>query len=286
MGYVERDKLKEVLAEVVAEHFKQPFVAERMANAFRDDLTVRFSQQSLSTQSGPHQFDGLSATSSGQQQTAASSLAQQRSSAMSAVEFPRTPETSRPYRQAKRQSNFSVGTTEEYNRTWSVFSGLSLSQISSISVLALPIYADDISHPEKFDFGGAPGPARSLFHECVQVEEQLCQLPEFTGAFEEVRRRSVSQLDPLSAFIRVFRKGTPIVHLFEQVALALGISGLDFEAMLESAEQGNFSFIPACGNRLGFDPNDSFHASELTGNNSNDQVKASSPVSEPPPTLF
>jgi cell division control protein 24 len=267
MGYIEREKLKDVLAEVVAEHFKQPFVAERMgdiANASRDGMTARFSRQSL------HAYLPVSGS------------AQNRLSTSSAAEFLRTLESSRPYRRAKRGSSFSVRTASEYTQAWSVFSGLSLGQISSISVLALPVFADDISHPDYYDFGGAYGPTKSLFYECRQVERELCQLSGFSEAFASVRQRNTeneSELDPLAILIEVFRRRIPIVRLFEQIALALEINGLDFDMMLGLAEEGNFSFIPTCAESLGFNPNEAFHASELAGNDSNGHVKVSSPFS-------
>jgi len=91
IGHIKREKLKEVLAEVVTKHFKQPFVAERMGdviNASRDNIIATFSRQSLRAY------------------IPTSGSAQNRSSILSAAEFLRTLESSRPYRQAKRRSNF------------------------------------------------------------------------------------------------------------------------------------------------------------------------------------
>ena len=83
------------------------------------------------------------------------------------------------------------------------------------------------------------------------------------------------ELDPLAILIEVFRRRAPIVFLFEQVALDLEKNGLDFDIMLGLAEEGNFSFIPACAESLGFNPNKAFHASKLASNDSNGHVKVS-----------
>ena len=62
---------------------------------------------------------------------------------------------SRPYRKAlgmpdERLSFISAG---DRTGTWSVLSGLSLSQISSLTIIALPIYSHDITNADAYSFG-------------------------------------------------------------------------------------------------------------------------------------
>lgn len=48
---------------------------------------------------------------------------------------------------------FSVLSSAGRTGTWSVLSGLSLSEMSNIAILALPIYAPDLENRERYDFG-------------------------------------------------------------------------------------------------------------------------------------
>lgn len=62
-------------------------------------------------------------------------------------------ETSRVYRRATRMSlDLSVRSSVAQTHAWSMFSGLSLGQISNLSVLALPLYADDITNAQHYAF--------------------------------------------------------------------------------------------------------------------------------------
>ena len=67
--------------------------------------------------------------------------------------------TSRPYRKAvnRPHSLFSVTSTALYTTALSVFSNLSLSQVSQISFYALPVYAADLSNSELYVFGDKLG---------------------------------------------------------------------------------------------------------------------------------
>ena len=61
---------------------------------------------------------------------------------------------SRAYRNAVHDDSdaFSVATSAGRTATWSMLSGLSLSEMSSIGILAIPIYASDIANKEAYDF--------------------------------------------------------------------------------------------------------------------------------------
>ncbi|KAI5803148.1 Rho GTPase activation protein [Geopyxis carbonaria] len=61
---------------------------------------------------------------------------------------------SRPYRNpAFSRSGASLLSTEIRTTGWSILSGLSLSDVSNISILALPIYANEISNSGRYQFG-------------------------------------------------------------------------------------------------------------------------------------
>ena len=61
---------------------------------------------------------------------------------------------SRTYRNAAHDNSdaFSVATSAGRTATWSMLSGLSLSEMSNIGILAIPIYTSDIANKEAYDF--------------------------------------------------------------------------------------------------------------------------------------
>jgi hypothetical protein len=70
-------------------------------------------------------------------------------------------DTSRVYRRTQPyKSDVSFTSSAVRTHAWSVFSGLSLSQVSNISAIALPVYSDDIFNNEwyKFVFFDQVGP--------------------------------------------------------------------------------------------------------------------------------
>ena len=94
--------------------------------------------------------------------------------------------TSRPYRRAKRQSmDFSFCSSVPQSHAWSALSGLSLSNISVMSVVALPVYADEITNSARYAFAGGLLPIpdsspqekepaqESLLQQCLRVTYQL-----------------------------------------------------------------------------------------------------------------
>jgi hypothetical protein len=59
--------------------------------------------------------------------------------------------TSRVYRRTQPyKEDVSFTSSAVRTHAWSVFSGLSLSQVSSISAIALPVYSEELFHPELF----------------------------------------------------------------------------------------------------------------------------------------
>ncbi|KAE9363391.1 hypothetical protein N431DRAFT_475544 [Stipitochalara longipes BDJ] len=74
--------------------------------------------------------------------------------AVSSFDFEDDLETSRVYRRAVRDTmDFSFRSSNIHTNTWSIFSGLSLSDISVLSVIALPLYPEDIDNAQHYGFG-------------------------------------------------------------------------------------------------------------------------------------
>ena len=77
-----------------------------------------------------------------------------RFSSLSALQFHSNLANSRVYRRVKRnESVMSFSTSALGSKAWSVFSGVSLSEVSVISAIALPLFSSDIDHPSHYTFG-------------------------------------------------------------------------------------------------------------------------------------
>ncbi|KAM5350443.1 hypothetical protein ACJ41O_006948 [Fusarium nematophilum] len=134
---------------------------------------------------------------------------------------------SRVYRRAKRDTmDFSVRSSVARTHAWSIFSGISLSNISEISVLALPLYADDIANPQHYNFGyeilqpkALLSPTvytKSIYHECVELQLQLSQL-EWFDALHQKEAQVAEDRNPLQVLIAIFQRGTSLLMLFNQL---------------------------------------------------------------------
>ncbi|EMT69763.1 Rho guanine nucleotide exchange factor scd1 [Fusarium odoratissimum] len=134
-----------------------------------------------------------------QQSTAASpatSISTDTSLAISKFDFEDDLESSRVYRRAVRETmDFSFRSSIARSHNWSVFSGLSLGDISIMSVIALPVYQDDITNAEHYDFGEeaalngrTPGPVmdQPLLIECLEIKLKLLTIPGMQRYFDEI----------------------------------------------------------------------------------------------------
>jgi cell division control protein 24 len=142
---------------------------------------------------------------------------------ISGFEFEDDLKGSGPYRRAQRDTmDFSFRSSIARSHAWSIFSGLSLGDISVMAVIALPVYADEITNPGHYEFGGqrlsmlpfTDGPALPLDHDsllrrCLRIQLQLCQLPGLDALLNPP-----SPLDhPFKTIQRLVQQGTPLVSL-------------------------------------------------------------------------
>ncbi|KAF5703315.1 hypothetical protein FMUND_13014 [Fusarium mundagurra] len=151
--------------------------------------------------------------------------ASSRRSSLFEFDFEHDLKLSRVYRNAKRDTmDCSVRSSMARTHAWSSLSGISLSDISHISVLALPLYVEDISNPEHYNFGQeAIQPTsllpltiltRSICHDCIEVQLQLSQFKWF-AQFQQ--QESPKNENLLSRLISIFRLGTPLLMLFNEL---------------------------------------------------------------------
>jgi hypothetical protein len=145
-------------------------------------------------------------------------------------EFETDLESSRVYRRAKRKSmDFSFHSSIAPSNAWSMFSGLSLDDVSIIAVIALPIYPDDISNAQHYSFGWAyeqasssaliqpPDAAGSLFYDCSEIKRLLLQLPEFPEWFQDAEAAYIGDpMNPVRELKHVLMRGKPLLVLLNQ----------------------------------------------------------------------
>ncbi|KAH7117358.1 CDC24 calponin-domain-containing protein [Dactylonectria macrodidyma] len=202
-------------------------------------------------------------------------------------EFEPQLKSSRVYRRAKRDTmDFSVRSSMARTHAWSQFSGISLGDISHISVLALPLYAEDIVNPQHYNFGHGifqPKPllsqtvqTRSIYHECVEVQLQLSQFEWFAEFQQQESQRGTEDGNPLFNLIAIFRHGTPLLMLFNQLDSSRHES---WEGLIASspsdrvAKLATVEFVQACVNHLNFQPSECFTIADLRSTDTTNHMK-------------
>jgi len=193
---------------------------------------------------------------------------------------------SRVYRRIKRDTmDFSMRSSVARSNGWSIFSGMSLSNISEISVLALPILPSDITNPQHYvegpesrragELSSLPAAVyrSSIFHECVELEAQLVQLKHCL--FEQILERERSS-DILATLVSVFRRGTPLLQLYNQLDDSYQDRWrplLSQAPSPSSAKLAVVEFIQACVLRQGIKTYDCFTVTDLLDNDTTNHVK-------------
>lgn len=121
--------------------------------------------------------------------------------------------SSRVYRGVKRsQSVLTLTSSEPSLGTWSVFSAVSLAEISVISAIALPVYDCDLANPETYAFGCGNDDCKAPDHDIQRKTTQQGAMKD--SDIEAIERiRAVHHLPTIQ--IRQ-------VHLFESMLLVYG----------------------------------------------------------------
>jgi cell division control protein 24 len=131
--------------------------------------------------------------------------------------------------------NFLFRSSIAETNAWSIFSGLSFGQVSTIAVITLPIYPEDLANPQHYDFGQHHIPQKSanptsnydqsIFHECLDIKLLLSQIPAILDIFQ-VQEKTWKQnpglpdlpdIDSLSLLKRTFNRGYPLLILFNEL---------------------------------------------------------------------
>ncbi|GAB1314697.1 Rho guanyl-nucleotide exchange factor activity [Madurella fahalii] len=145
----------------------------------------------------------------------------------SGFEFEDDLKVSRPYRRAQNDTmDVSRRSSIALSHALSALTGISLSDISTLSIIALPVYSDEISNSHHYKFTSqeleptdepiskprfATG---SLLRECLEVQMQLSQFPFFANLFEAASTEERHNRNhPFHLLQSVFRKGYPLLAL-------------------------------------------------------------------------
>ena len=203
-----------------------------------------------------------------------SSLTGSAYTATSAFDFELDLEASRVYRRAQRETmDFSFRSSVAWSNGMSVFTGLTLGDISIMSVIALPICAAEISNAHHYIFGNReplPRPItatkleeqpsdtilKSLVYECLEVVIQLASISGFADLFKGLYSSTEHPFDILR---RIFSRGYPLLMLLDTpearrdagkwaaspptTDAALAIAIRPFVNSISSAMDGSFDFV-------------------------------------------
>ncbi|KAF5593448.1 Rho guanine nucleotide exchange factor scd1 [Fusarium pseudoanthophilum] len=181
-----------------------------------DDQTIVSRRMSiLSLSASPSQNTSQQSTA----ESPATSVSTDTSLSISKFDFEGDLESSRVYRRAVRETmDFSFRSSIARSHNWSVFSGLSLGDISIMSVIALPVYQDDISNFEHYDSGEevsmTPETPESiidqpLLMQCLELKLKLLTKPGMQKYFD----KTPFLADDFFYIWAVLREAMPLVIL-------------------------------------------------------------------------
>ncbi|KAF4458423.1 hypothetical protein FALBO_14849 [Fusarium albosuccineum] len=207
---------------------------------------------------------------------------------VSKFEFEDDLETSGVYRRARRNRDtmdFSFRSSVAKSHVWSILSGLSMSDVSIMSMMALPVYQEDLTNAQHYDFGQGPQPAavaplrqqeQSLLIECQEIMMKMLQIPGFQEYFNQIPQRypqryhDPTQIDAFYNLRVVLRQGMPLVQLLQaldpqlEVFTETNLSHLGGEVVQKAAI---YRFLEYCYKVLDLDSGSLFTIFDLLSYN-------------------
>ena len=197
-------------------------------------------------------------------------------------------ETSRPYRRARRDTmDFSFRSSIAQSNALSLISGLSLSDVSNMSVIALPIYADDIRNAHHYEFNSrqpASSPSATVVSEpemlpssflrrLMEITLQLSQYSGFSDllAYENLQKPT----HPFFTLRSVFRTGNSFLLLSNILGLRLDICGISAGSNNAPIDLVIPKVVEALTPALSLDPEEIFTADDVLGSRNAPFLKVS-----------
>jgi cell division control protein 24 len=124
--------------------------------------------------------------------------------------------------------------------------------------------------------------SRSLYQICVNLRQRLSQVPGFDAHLKELDDEDEGEdMDPVSSLWRCFRKGTPLLTIYNSIQPAEPLR-ID-ESMMASKQPkvAAFKFVQSCMKELNIDPGECFTITGLFGDDTTGFVKVFTLSSSP-----
>ncbi|KAF5245971.1 hypothetical protein FANTH_7061 [Fusarium anthophilum] len=220
-------------------------------------------------------MSGSPSQNSSQQSTAespATSITTETNPAISKFDFEDDLESSRVYRRAVRETmDYSFRSSVARSHNWSVFSGLSLGDISIMSVIALPVYQDDITNAEHYDFGEeavpdteTPGPVtgQPLLIQCLELKLKLLTIPGMSRYFDDIPHPP----DDISLLRSVLQQATPLLMLAQALIPTQSLdAGLPEDITDDTRKEIVLWFAQFCHDKLDIETSNLITVQDLMG---------------------
>ncbi|KAF5985083.1 Rho guanine nucleotide exchange factor scd1 [Fusarium coicis] len=243
-------------------------------------ISRRMSIISLSASSSRNASQQLTAESP------ATSIATENSLTISKFDFEDDLESSRVYRRAVRETmDYSFRSSIARSHSWSVFSGLSLGDVSIMSVIALPVYQDDITNAEHYDFGEEPAPDaethgtvtdQPLLIECLELKLKLLTIPGMSRYFDEIPHPA----DDFSHLRSVLEQATPLAILAQALDPTQNLDvGLPEDLTGNARKELVLWFAQFCHDKLDIETGNLITVQDVMGGSSYSTLKVISLIS-------
>ncbi|KAF5708427.1 Rho guanine nucleotide exchange factor scd1 [Fusarium mundagurra] len=236
-----------------------------------DDQTIISRRMSiLSLSASPSQNTSQQSTA----ESPATSISTETSLSISKFDFEDDLESSRVYRRAVRETmDFSFRSSIARSHNWSVFSGLSLGDISIMSVIALPVHQGDISNFEHYDFGEEASVTpetpetmtdQPLLMQCLELKLKLLTKPGMQKYFD----KTPFLVDDFFYIWAVLQEAMPLVILARALEPTLDLDiDSDEELTEKSRKELVLWFAQFCHDTLEIKTSDLITVQDLMGNN-------------------
>lgn len=185
-------------------------------------------------------------------------------------------DASRVYRKVRRPVSLnSFSSSAVGSRTWSVFSGLTLADISIISVIALPLCRNDIRNPQHYTFDSIYEESEpekseseissSFYYECMKLRRKLSRVEEIEASLQKLSEQLGD--DPYSPLLMLkwFPTASAMTLLYFVFAWKPN-QGVDGSIpSFRDRKQAAYQFITACTGLWDIPPAECFSITDVYG---------------------
>lgn len=115
----------------------------------------------------------------------------------------------------------------------------------------------------------------SLFQICLTLKKRLTAVPGYEGFMDYEENNADEDVDPVTLLWRVFRKGKPLVYLYNTLMpdKPIDMDNVKMANELKRGKAATFKFLRACIDNLRFNVEDCFIIYDLYGDDTTGFVK-------------